>query len=548
MDVPTLTRRTHRDDPAFDELSDFSAALTTIELTHRSIDSYLLAQLKNLFELFLQRISADSPDSHAEQLAAVRELVTPSLSTAPTERKTVNTRRRAAYEWIDSLIPATSLIHAAQLLDVTPIEIGNRVRSAALGMICLPQATEKAAKQLLSFERYAHATRRARSLDTSVLPEYDDGLVRIRASDMAAFKRAVRQLVARLSTRESQTKHIRQRRGVSFHYDPHGEATMVARGPSPGIALLEARLTGVARAVITGNTSSLGIVNAGELADDRSLRELIFDFLANSLPAGSVTVSADEGASTSPGESGPARATGDPPTADSLTVPAANPSGIDIDATAENYSRHYREVGITCPTEPEWLKRQARVTITVPALTLLGDSPGTESGTGHNSGDRSTVGVPGTVNGAPVAPDIARQLVGSGHSTVYRLLTDPVSGVVLDHAAEKYTIPDPLRTALIEKWQFCTLPGCDRSAVKAELDHIIPFNHSDPREGGPTAMQNLHPLCRQHHQMKTERKISVTRDSLTGMLHWRLPGGVTTTSEPPSHPINQAHAEALTLA
>ncbi|GAA1364190.1 HNH endonuclease signature motif containing protein [Brevibacterium luteolum] len=541
MDVPTLTRRTHRDDPAFDELSDFSAALTTIELTHRSIDSYLLAQLKNLFELFLSRISADNPDSHAEQLAAVRELVAPSVNTAPAEREAVNARRRAAYEWIESLIPATSLIHAAQLLDVTPSEIGNRVRSAALGMICLPQATEQAAKQLLSFERYAHATRRARSLDTSVLPEYDDGLVRIRASDMAAFKRAVSQLVARLSTRESQTKHIRQRRGVSFHYDPHGEATMVARGPSPAIALLEARLTGVARAVITGNTSSLGIVNAGELADDRSLRELIFDFLANSLPAGTVTVAADDCAPVNPGGSARAGATGDPPTADRLTVPAANPAGIDIDATAENYSRHYREVGISCPTESDWLKRQARVTITVPALTLLSGNPSTERCTG----DRSAVGVPGTVNGAPVAPDAARQLVGSGHSTVYRLLTDPVTGVVLDHAAEKYTIPDPLRTALVEKWQFCTLPGCDRSAVKAELDHIIPFNHSSPREGGLTTMQNLHPLCRQHHQMKTERKISVTRDSLTGLLSWQLPGGVTTTSEPPSHPINQAHAELL---
>lgn len=544
MDVPTLTRRTHRHDPAFDELSDFSAALTTVELTHRSIDSHLLAQLKNLFELFLSRISADSPDSHAEQLAAVRELITPTLSAAPSEREALDARRRAAYEWIESLIPATSLIHAAQLLDVTPIEIGNRVRSAALGMICLPQTTGLAAKHLLSFERYVHATRRARSLDTSVLPEYDDGLVRIHASDMAAFKRAVSQLVARLSTRDSQTKHIRRRRGVSFHYDPHGEATMVARGPSPAIALLEARLTGVARAIITGSTSSLGIIDTGELADDRSLRELIFDFLANSLPAGTVTVATDDGPSVSPGDSARAGAPGDPPTADRLTVPAANPAGIDIDATAENYSRHYREVGISCPTESEWLKRQARVTITVPALTLLGGSPSTESGTG----DRSAVGVPGTVNGAPVAPDVARQLVGSGHSTVYRLLTDPATGVVLDHAAEKYTIPDPLRTALVEKWQFCTLPGCDRSAVKAEIDHIVPFNHSNPRDGGLTTMQNLHPLCRQHHQMKTRRMISVTRDSLTGLLSWQLPGGVTTTSEPPSNPVNQAHAEELSRA
>nr|WP_239557331.1 HNH endonuclease signature motif containing protein [Brevibacterium luteolum] len=102
-----------------------------------------------------------------------------------------------------------------------------------------------------------------------------------------------------------------------------------------------------------------------------------------------------------------------------------------------------------------------------------------------------------------------------------------------------------MRIALVEKWQYCTLPGCDRSAVKAELDHIEPFNHENPGRGGPTSMGNLHPLCREHHQMKTDNRLRVTRHPETGMLTWMLPGGHQLTARPPSNPIGQAHAEQL---
>ncbi len=44
----------------------------------------------------------------------------------------------------------------------------------------------------------------------------------------------------------------------------------------------------------------------------------------------------------------------------------------------------------------------------------------------------------------------------------------------------------------------CRFPGCDRPAVVCDLDHTIPFNHADPRNGGLTVPWNLKCLCRHH--------------------------------------------------
>src|SRR6202012_5179083 len=44
----------------------------------------------------------------------------------------------------------------------------------------------------------------------------------------------------------------------------------------------------------------------------------------------------------------------------------------------------------------------------------------------------------------------------------------------------------------------CRLPGCDRPALRCDLDHTIAF-----ADGGPTHASNLKCLCRQHHLIKT---------------------------------------------
>ena len=41
-------------------------------------------------------------------------------------------------------------------------------------------------------------------------------------------------------------------------------------------------------------------------------------------------------------------------------------------------------------------------------------------------------------------------------------------------------------------------PWCTRSARKTDADHVIPY-----AEGGTTSSDNIAPLCRRHHRLKT---------------------------------------------
>jgi hypothetical protein len=45
----------------------------------------------------------------------------------------------------------------------------------------------------------------------------------------------------------------------------------------------------------------------------------------------------------------------------------------------------------------------------------------------------------------------------------------------------------------------CTWPGCRQRARDCDLDHTLDHAH-----GGPTTGQNLKPLCRKHHALKTD--------------------------------------------
>lgn len=51
----------------------------------------------------------------------------------------------------------------------------------------------------------------------------------------------------------------------------------------------------------------------------------------------------------------------------------------------------------------------------------------------------------------------------------------------------------------------CRFPGCDVPAHRCDLDHIQSYDHDNPQLGGPTDTQNLHCLCRKHHNLKTSR-------------------------------------------
>lgn len=64
----------------------------------------------------------------------------------------------------------------------------------------------------------------------------------------------------------------------------------------------------------------------------------------------------------------------------------------------------------------------------------------------------------------------------------------------------------------------CRYPGCNVPAQKCDIDHVIPF------PTGPTTPDNLHCLCRYHHNLKTERKI-FPQLFADGRVLWTFPAG-----------------------
>ncbi|WP_051406694.1 HNH endonuclease signature motif containing protein [Williamsia sp. D3] len=66
-----------------------------------------------------------------------------------------------------------------------------------------------------------------------------------------------------------------------------------------------------------------------------------------------------------------------------------------------------------------------------------------------------------------------------------------------------YQPSQALREMIIARDGTCRTPGCSTPASECEIDHIIPFNHADPRSGGWTIEENLGAICRPDHKRKT---------------------------------------------
>ncbi len=154
------------------------------------------------------------------------------------------------------------------------------------------------------------------------------------------------------------------------------------------------------------------------------------------------------------------------------------------------------------------------VLVTVPALTLL-DRPGP-------SGSID----PGTIEGyGPIDPQTARQIAAQA-KTLRRLITDPVTGVVLTFDRRRYRVPKDLRTWLRVRDGTCRFPGCNRRAGPADIDHT-----HDWALNGPTNHNNLAHLCPGHHTLKGAGAWKVTQLD-GGHLRWTSPGKIGYDTDP----------------
>jgi hypothetical protein len=125
---------------------------------------------------------------------------------------------------------------------------------------------------------------------------------------------------------------------------------------------------------------------------------------------------------------------------------------------------------------------RANINVTISLDTLLGlnEEPGSLEGT------------------EPITAAEARRLAFQGGSTWRRLVTDPLSGTLLDYGRTRYTPPVPLADHSRARDVTCTGIHCDHPAALCDLDH------TDEYPNGATSEVNLHSLCRRDHRFKHE--------------------------------------------
>src|SRR5699024_2338736 len=124
----------------------------------------------------------------------------------------------------------------------------------------------------------------------------------------------------------------------------------------------------------------------------------------------------------------------------------------------------------------------------------------------------------------PIPPRMARELVARAPA-FERVLTDPVSGQHLPSASTTYRPTRAMAENLRLIDPVCAVPGCTRNVMTiGETDHIEEFDLEDPARGGPTALENLHRVCRTYHRMKTAGLLDPERDQGSGITRWRVGG------------------------
>jgi hypothetical protein len=129
--------------------------------------------------------------------------------------------------------------------------------------------------------------------------------------------------------------------------------------------------------------------------------------------------------------------------------------------------------------------RQSHTVVTIDLPTLLGlnEKPGQLMGYG------------------PITAQMARAIAAD--STLSRLVTDPVTGEGLD-LGRTYKPSRRLRDVVRLTRPRCSMIGCSRPAYQCEIDHRQEHNR-----GGNTNPENLQPLCKLHHQLKTKKRWKV---------------------------------------
>jgi hypothetical protein len=213
--------------------------------------------------------------------------------------------------------------------------------------------------------------------------------------------------------------------------------------------------------------------------------------------------------------------------------PASTTTGTDLDPAAPARTG--------CGAGPH---HRTEIRVTVALSTLLGQDDHPADLSGHGPIDATT----------------ARALAAGG--TWRRLVTDPLSGTVLDVGRTRYRPPADLARHVQTRDRTCARPGCTAPAETCDLDHTIEY-HAPPApqvEGtalpaatpathdttaprtptlGTTAAHNLGPLCRRDHRLKTDGGFALCQTA-PGVFEWTTPTGHRYRTTPGNHERSEA--------
>ena len=248
---------------------------------------------------------------------------------------------------------------------------------------------------------------------------------------------------------------------------PDGMAGVWAVLPAESAVRLDSALGSLARSARTGG-------------DPRTLDQLRADLLVD-LTVGTVEGSVAAVALASLGSAGP----------------AGEVRGAKADAPAAEAADD-APGGMTTRRRPP--RTEVRVTVALSTLLGLDDAPADLAGYG------------------PITAETARALARDG--TWRRIVTDPLSGAVLDVGRTRYRPPADLDEHVRVRDRSCARPGCAATADSCDLDHTVEYH----RDRGTTSDGNLAPLCRRDHVVKTDGGFRLVQVE-AGVVEWTTPTG-----------------------
>lgn len=118
---------------------------------------------------------------------------------------------------------------------------------------------------------------------------------------------------------------------------------------------------------------------------------------------------------------------------------------------------------------------------------------------------------------------LAHWLEGLDHVSVRPVLH--MAGIAAA-PADGYAPPPRMREQVRLRDRTCVFPGCQVPSRRCDLDHVVPYDPAATRpSAGATHPDNLAPLCRRHHRLKTHGRWRYERLA-GGGYQWTSPRGI----------------------